>query len=162
MTTFDRVVEFVLNHEGGYSNDPDDPGGETNFGISKRSYPMLNIKALTRADAIEIYRKDYWMHCKCDQMPISIAVLLFDSAVNQGPGTAIRLLQRSLGVKTDGIVGPITIAASLKADTQHVVIELTARRSMQYATNAKLVRFGLGWFRRLAECHQMAIEEHYQ
>lgn len=157
---FDRAVEFVLGHEGEYSNDVADPGGETKFGISKRSYPSIDIKALTRKDAIGIYRKDYWNLCKCDQIPWPIAVILFDSAVNQGPVAAIRLLQKSLDVEADGVIGPNTIAAAFRASLRGTVTEFTARRAFHYATIPQVHRFGLGWFRRLAECQQIAMEPH--
>jgi len=156
MTTFDRCVEFVLQHEGGLSDDPLDAGGLTNFGISQRSYPNLDVRNLTKADAIEIYRRDYWQRCRCDEIPSHLATILFDSAVNQGPSAAIRMLQTSLNVKSDGYIGPITIAAALKADNG-IVAEFVARRALRYATHENLERYGLGWFRRLAACQQLAI-----
>ncbi len=73
MSQFDKLIDRVLSHEGGYSNDPQDPGGETQWGISKRAHPDVNIKALTRAQAIDIYRADYWDKIKGDQLPAGIA-----------------------------------------------------------------------------------------
>ena len=80
--TFDTAVTAVLSYEGGYVNDPNDPGGETNWGISKRAYPNLDIRNLTRDRAIQIYRRDYWDSLGCDQFPPAIVIALFDSAVN--------------------------------------------------------------------------------
>ncbi len=85
MSTFDTAVTAVLSYEGGYVNDPNDPGGETNWRISKRAYPNLDIKNLTRDQAIQIYRRDYWDSLECDRFPPLIAIALFDAAVNQGP-----------------------------------------------------------------------------
>jgi lysozyme family protein len=86
----------VLAHEGGYTPGlPDDPGGETNFGISKRSYPQLDIKNLSREDAIEIYRRDFWHYDAIEDQ--ALANCVFDCAVNQGPKTASRLLTKSGG-----------------------------------------------------------------
>ena len=93
---FDTAMTAVLGYEGGYVNDPNDPGGETNWGISKRAYPNLDVKNLTRDGAIQIYRRDYWDALGCDRFPSVIAIALFDAAVNQGPVAAVRILQRAL------------------------------------------------------------------
>lgn len=84
MTDFEKSVEFVLRWEGGYVNDPDDPGGETNWGISKRSYPHLEIKNLTREEAIEIYRKDFWEASGCQAQEWPVNLVFFDTAVHLG------------------------------------------------------------------------------
>lgn len=156
--TFERWVEFVLKYEGEISNDPKDSGGLTKWGIPSRIYPEVKDSGFTRPRAIEIFRTDYWQKCKCDQLPLSIAFVLGDSAVNQGQPTAIRLMQKSLGVNPDGIVGPETMAAAFRASPYLVVPEFIARRAYQYSLHPNVTRFGLGWFRRLAECHQRALE----
>jgi lysozyme family protein len=89
--SFDAAVDLVLVHEGGYVNDPADPGGETNFGISKRAYPMLNIRLLTVADAQAIYKSDYWTQVMADAPSQAVANCALDCAVNQGPA-ACRML----------------------------------------------------------------------
>jgi lysozyme family protein len=91
---FPKAVDFILAHEGTYSNDLGDPGGETHWGISKRAYPNLDIKNLTRDQAIEIYRKDYWQKCGCDAMPWPMDLIVFDSAVNCGPIRALYWLRQ--------------------------------------------------------------------
>lgn len=88
---FERCVSFVLRHEGGYVNDPRDPGGETKYGISKRAYPMLNIKDLSIEDAKMIYRKDYWDSAKCGTLEWPMCLVHFDSCVNLGVGKATTL-----------------------------------------------------------------------
>src|SRR5690606_3461871 len=119
---FLRAVEVVLRHEGGYVNDPHDPGGETKYGISKRSYPSLDIANLTREDAIAIYYKDFWQRHNYAQLQDDIvATKLLDMAVNMGPATAHRLLQEALvfldyDIAVDGIIGPQTIRAANRAD----------------------------------------------
>src|SRR5690606_34526085 len=94
MTSDERfavAVEVVLRHEGGYVHDPADPGGETNWGISKRSYPHLDIASLTREQAIEIYRRDWWNRHGYDRIKsLDVAVKTFDLAVNMGPAAAHR------------------------------------------------------------------------
>jgi len=84
MTDFDRAMEFTLKWEGGYVNDPKDPGGETNWGISKRAYPMLDIKDLTRDEAKDIYEHDYWRKCGADALLWPMNLVVFDTAVNMG------------------------------------------------------------------------------
>lgn len=159
MTTFDKVIDFVLTHEGGatITEDPMDPGGLTKYGISQRAHPLLNIRMLTEEAARQIYREDYWNKIRGDELPPALAVVVFDCAVNQGPHAAIRILQQAVGVNDDGILGPKTLAAASAAGSM-VLAELVARRMVAYGLNPKFTRYGLGWSRRLAECHELALE----
>lgn len=93
---FDRSITFVLKQEGGYVNDPRDTGGETNYGISKRAYPGLDIKTLTVVEATEIYRRDYWQRAGCDAMDWPLCLVVFDTAVNMGVGRAQDFNARAL------------------------------------------------------------------
>ncbi len=156
MITFDRALEFVLRYEGGICDDPRDSGGLTKFGISQKAYPALDIRALTLPEAKDIYRTDYWNACKCNELPAPLAIILFDSAVNQGTKIAIRSLQKALDVHVDGIVGPVTIAAAHRVSLGPVVSEFIARRAYQYALHPAVSMFGLGWYRRLAACYQLS------
>lgn len=149
--SFDRAVDLILQHEGGYVNDPHDPGGETNYGISKRAYPDLNIKEITRDDAKQIYRRDYWDAIRADEMPEPVAVGVFDMAVNAGNRTAVQLLQRIVGVKDDGIVGPVTLEAVRKHDAHWLAVRYAAERLMHYAAIPGWKRYGRGWSRRVIE-----------
>jgi len=149
---FTIAVDFVLRHEGGYVNDPRDPGGETNFGICKRAYPRIDIKALTRAEAIAIYFRDYWQAASCEYLPPAVALIHFDTAVNQGTGAAARLLQAAAGVPVDGKVGANTIAAVNAKGARSMVEEYAARRMNRYGVTANFDRYGLGWSRRLMAC----------
>lgn len=160
-SVFDQAVGFVLRDriEGGYVNDPRDPGGETKFGISKRSYPRENIKALTRARAIEIYKRDYWDRPGCDQLPPKLAVAMFDCAVNQGAGIAPQLLQRALGTAPDGIIGPITLRAAHGADQDDAVIQFIGWRLRRYAFTANASTYMRGWSNRVLELHRFLLTE---
>jgi len=89
---FDKAIKFVLKWEGGYSNDPNDPGGETKFGISKRSYPELDISKLTLKQAKEIYYQNYWLEAGCDDLPYPFNIIVFDTAVNMGRRRAIKFI----------------------------------------------------------------------
>jgi lysozyme family protein len=146
---FDKAFEIVVGLEGGYVNDPHDPGGETKFGVSKRAYPMLDIAALELADAKELYLNDYWRRCQCQAMPWPIALMLFDSAINQGPRSAISLLQKGMGVVADGVLGPITLDALLTGDGPSTLVNTAAERLLRYAGHAEFARYGRGWTRRV-------------
>lgn len=95
--SFEKAVQGVLESEGGYANDPVDRGGETKYGISKKAYPDLDIAALTREQAVEIYRRDYWEAIGADQLPNDVREAAFDAAVNQGPEFARKALKESGG-----------------------------------------------------------------
>lgn len=144
---FDLAVSFVLaDHiEGGYVNDARDPGGETNFGISKRAYPKKDIAKLTRDDAIAIYRRDYWEAAHCDEMPPKVAIAVFDCAVNQGVGAAIKLLQRAARVGVDGQFGPQTAGAVGRADEDALVLDFLSWRLKRYAFTANAQTYMRGW-----------------
>jgi lysozyme family protein len=145
---FDKAVTRVLQWEGKYSNDPHDKGGKTNYGISAAAYPGVDIKNLTETRAREIYRRDYWNKCNCDKMPYPVALIVFDSAVNQGVSTAARMLQKCLDVEIDGAIGPQTIAACRYRDT---VIKFAAERIYRYTHCSGWERYGIGWTRRVAD-----------
>ncbi len=156
MPIFDKAVKFVLNEEGELVDDPNDPGGVTNFGISKRAYPDIDIHNLTKDQAITIYKKDYWDRYRCSEFPPALALLIFDCAVNQGGSTAIACLQRALGVTPDGILGPSTLKA-LSRPTLEMCNNFVARRAVRYATSRNFNLYGVGWNARLARAHQAAI-----
>lgn len=152
---FDKAVEVVLKHEGGYVNDPVDPGGETNMGISKRAYPYLNIKELTKKDAKDIYFKDYWLKAKCSKLPEELRMIYFDMVVNMGKSRAVKILQKAItakGVKTavDGGIGPQTISNALKSGLEPD--RLRSYRVKYYADligrKPKLEKYWFGWYRR--------------
>lgn len=147
---FDKAFERLIGHEGGYVNDPRDPGGETKFGISKRSYPALDIKALTLERAKAIYRRDFWGVAGCDAVPDAMKFDLFDMAVNSGPVTAIKTLQRSAGVTPDGLLGPITLQALNSTPAPRLVARFNGHR-LDFMTDLKTWPvFGKGWAKRVA------------
>jgi len=145
---FERAVTFVLAHEGGYTDGSSgDPGGATNFGISKRAYPDLDIKALTPEVARGIYRRDYWWKCQCDALPADLAFAVFDCAINQGQDAAIRILQDCARVKQDGVFGPATLNGAASVS----VSDYLAMRAMRYVYTHGFSENGHGWMRRLFE-----------
>ena len=156
MTTFDEIIEHVLEKEGGYVNDPTDLGGETKYGITKRFYPDVNIKDLTKDEAKSIYKKDYWDKNKVEQLPEGLRHIFFDMCVNQGRGTAVKILQRSANAKganidVDGGFGPATLKAIQNVEYERV----QAYRVLHYANlvikKPEQERFWFGWFKRALE-----------
>lgn len=147
---FDTLIDRLLDHEGGYVNDPRDPGGETRFGISKRSYPSIDIKNLTRAVAVDIYRRDFWDRIQGDTLPQAFAFQALDAAVNHGMENAVRWLQRAACVAEDGVIGPVTLAAVGRADPADLVLLFNAERLRFYARLAAFDAFGRGWVYRVA------------
>lgn len=116
MSDFKTAILLTLVHEGGYVNNPDDPGGETNMGISKRQFPDLDIKNLTQDQAVEIYREGYWKQLFSQVESQAIANKLFDLGVLFGVGTAVGILQLTLGITVDHAFGPNTLQAINDAD----------------------------------------------
>ena len=150
MGNFEICIDRVLGHEGGYVNNPADPGGETKWGISKRSYPKLDIKALTREQAIALYRRDFWDRLALGTLPLGVAHQLLDFAVNSGPSTATRACQRALNVADDGHTGPVTMQAMRDMAPHDLVMRLLAERLI-FMTNCKnWLDAGKGWARRIA------------
>lgn len=159
MTIFETLIDRVLSHEGGYVNHPEDPGGETKFGIAKRSYPGVDIKNLTREQAIEIYRADFWQRVQGDQLPPALVFQVLDAAANHGVGNAVRWLQRAAGVADDGVIGPMSLAAVRRCDAADLVLKFNAERLEFYAKLSTFDAFGRGWTRRMAGNLRLAAED---
>lgn len=159
MTIFDDSIARVLKTEGGYVNDPRDPGGETNWGIAKRSYPTVDIKNLTRAGAIEIYRRDFWERVQGDKLPRQFAFQGLDAAVNHGIGNSVRWMQRAAGVADDGVIGPMTMAAVARQDPADLVLLFNAERLSFYTKLTTFDTFGRGWINRMAENLRYAAQD---
>ena len=144
--------------EGGYVNHPNDPGGETKYGISKKSYPDLDISSLTLDQALEIYKNDYWDKIRGDLLPYKIDTIIYDWAVNSGPYRAVKELQKYVGTTPDGVVGELTLFAIKSAvDKQGLFTVATnlidARRRFYerlVEKNPKFIVFRNGWMNRVA------------
>lgn len=145
---FRKMVDRVLGHEGGYSNNSKDPGGETQWGISKRSYPHLNIKELTRDDAIQIYYEDFWLLVRGDDIHPLKAWQMFDAAVNSGIGNSLRFAQRAMGLMDDGFWGPVTREAIQTFEVNDFAFLFMAERFEFWAKARNADEFWRGWVRR--------------
>lgn len=148
--SFDECFDRLLGNEGGYVNNPDDPGGETNWGISKRSYPSLDIKSLTRDDAKVIYKRDFYDRVNAYRLPGSVVFQLFDFAVNSGCDTAIRYFQRSLGVADDGHFGPHSIDVANQTSENDMLLGINAERLDFMTRLSNWPNASRGWARRIS------------
>jgi hypothetical protein len=164
-TNFNECLAVVFSEEGGYTNDPDDPGGPTNFGITLkdledwRGRPVTaeDVKNMTKAEAREIYRSKYWNPMQCGDLPAGIDLEVFDFGVNAGPRTAIRMLQSVLGVIADGSIGPITLSASRAAVPRTVIEDFSERRLEYYRSLREWPHFGAGWTNRTNSVEKVAL-----
>lgn len=146
---FLAFVPFIFEWEGGYDNDPDDPGGETNFGIDKRSHPTEDIKHMTKARASVIYFSDYWLKSRCDELPPKVGEVVMNISVNAGRGRAIKWLQEICATQVDGVIGPKTLAAA-ELHKSHLASALLDRTEAHYRSIAhgSLAKFLRGWLNR--------------
>lgn len=164
---FEQVIEFVLAHEGGYVRDPVDKGGETQWGISNRAYPSLDIRNLTREKAIEIYKRDYWDLMSCQMLPPDVAFVVMDTGVNCGTYRAGVLLQmacntvlRSAGIElfVDGLIGSKTIASANMRSGEGIAGEMLLKRLAFYRGLVKRdmsqSKFLGGWLNRVIDLYQ--------
>lgn len=159
-TNYDKAFTLVIAAEGGYVNDPNDPGGETNFGISKRQYPNVDIKNLTLDDAKTIYQRDYWDAIQGDSLPWPLCAFVFDCAVNQGCDSAAdfaaqKMLQGALGLTQDGIIGPATLSAAGRSG-QWQAAKFMALRGVRYTQSSKFDRYGQQWLTRIFDLSMKA------
>lgn len=149
---YDEAFEKVIGHEGGYVNHPNDPGGETKYGISKRSYPDEDIAGMTLKRAKEIYKRDYWDKAKCRQLPHPLDFQVFDAGVNSGVKRAIRWLQAALpGVVVDGVIGPQTLTAARTYNAYKTSSAMLGERLEFMTRLGTWPSFGRGWSRRVAD-----------
>lgn len=157
MGAFEKALAFTLRWEGGYVNDPNDPGKETNFGISRKAYPHEDIKNMTKARATEIYRRDFWNKIGGDELPDGVGMAVFDFAVNSGVRRAVKALQTGLNLSrvskltVDGRIGPKTVEAS-QLKPPNLINAIQEARGVHFKRLGKSPRnknFVKGWANRL-------------
>jgi len=167
---FDAALAVVLHHEGGFVNHPKDPGGMTNLGVTRwtweswtgRAATEAEMRALTPAMVAPLYRKRYWDENRCGQFDPALALCVFDFGVNAGPARAARYLQRLVGAKQDGDVGPATLMAAAdfveREGAASAVRGYQALRETYYRQLPTFATFGRGWLRRVREVQDTALE----
>ena len=162
---YDKCLETILHHEGGYVNHPEDPGGETNMGVTKRVYEDFggtkDMKDLGFDDVAPIYKQNYWDRVKGDKLPTGLDLCVFDFGVNAGTGRSAKYLQALIGTTVDGGIGPNTLLA-VDTYVEEVGIEEAIRGFQQkrqdfYESLDTFKTFGRGWTRRVDETTELAI-----
>lgn len=169
---FAVALAAVLEFEGGYTDDPFDPGGATNKGITIAEFarakgvsldpstaPSLKAGLRDIPDTLvrAIYFADYWQAASCPSLSPGLSLFHFDAAVNQGVGTAARMLQQALGVEADGEIGPLTLAAARDSNSAEVLARYAGIRRVRYRSLSTFWRFGRGWLRRTDEALAKAL-----
>ena len=159
MTPFEQALMVTLRFEGGFSDDPADPGGATNLGVThavweawcvERGIPVKPMRDLTPADVAPLYEHRYWQPARCREMPLPLALIHFDCAVNSGVGQAARLFQRAAGVTVDGVLGPISLGhVTNPGVVERYLLERVWFYRSLVSQKATLGKFLVGWLRRL-------------
>jgi lysozyme family protein len=156
---FESALKIILKHEGGWSNHKSDPGGMTNLGVTKKVWEEWvgkvvdekAMRALTPETVSPMYRKKYWDAVKADELPDGLDYLMFDFAINAGPGRAIKTMQKAIGTAPDGAIGPKTMQALKDANQGELVAKFSAEKEAFYRSLPTFATFGKGWLRRVAE-----------
>lgn len=167
---FEQSLAWLLRHEGGFVDHPEDPGGMTNKGITAKTYERwLSEVVDNEAEVTEevmrnipdnhvkqIYREEYWLKISGDNLPSGLDHAIFDWAVNSGPGRSARAIQKIVNVKADGDIGPKTLAAIREFDAASLIDDLYYRRQAFYERLKTFETFGAGWTRRNDETREQA------
>tara|TARA_R100001443_G_scaffold68655_2_gene77341 strand:- start:3524 stop:4042 length:519 start_codon:yes stop_codon:yes gene_type:complete len=162
---FDQCMKWVLHHEGGFVNHPDDPGGITNHGVTKKVYEEWverevseqEMRDLTHEDVAPIYKKNYWDRLRADDLPSGVDFCTFDWGVNSGTSRSAKALQRMVGVTADGGIGPVTLQAVANHEPQDLIEQMHYVRDQFYRSLSTFGTFGNGWTRRNNETKDQAL-----
>lgn len=162
---FEKSLALILKHEGGYVDNPKDPGGATNLGCTKKVWEEWvghevtkeDIKALKVSDIAPLYKAKYWDAVKGDLLPAGVDYAVFDLAINSGPGRAAKTLQQVLNITADGQIGPATLSTLEAANPRDVATRVCEARLAFLQGLPTYGTFGKGWFRRVAEVEQIAF-----
>lgn len=159
-----HAIHLILRHEGGYVNNKHDPGGPTNMGVTIATFRKFvkpngsvdDLKALTKEQAVIVYKRQYWDVVLGDFLPSGLDYALTDFKVMSG--AAVRILQGIVKVEPDGIVGPATLEAIARWDTRNLIDRLGRERLGYYQSLSAWPHFKNGWTRRVNECTATALE----
>jgi lysozyme family protein len=162
---FEEALKAILKHEGGYVHHPRDPGGMTNLGVTKKvweewvGHPVgeKEMRALTPGTVAPMYKKKYWDAVKADELPTGLDYLMFDFAINAGPGRAAKTMQKAIGTTPDGAIGPKTMAALKAADPADLIAKFSMEKELFYKALPTFATFGKGWLRRVDEAKSHAV-----
>lgn len=154
-SNFPACLDFTLRAEGGWSNNPADPGGATMKGVTLRTfrhfYPgstVSQLRNITDAQLARIYHIGYWEPVHGDDMPSGVDLVCFDMAVNAGPGRSVIMLQDAVGAHADGVIGPRTLAAIQATKPLSIINSMIEAQRAYYRSLATFSTFGKGWLAR--------------
>jgi lysozyme family protein len=154
-SNFEECLDLVLKSEGGWVNHKDDPGGETNLGVTKRvweeyvGHPVDSLKKLTKDDVAPLYELKYWRPCYCEVLPRGLDFVVFSMGVNAGPGRSVKLLQQSIGCVPDGVIGPRTRELISSSNGSTLIAKFSETRREYYRSLKTFPIFGKGWLNRV-------------
>jgi len=162
---FEEALKAILKHEGGYVHHPRDPGGMTNLGVTKKVWEEWvgkpvgekEMRGLTPDTVAPMYKKKYWDAVKADELPTGLDYLMFDFAINAGPGRAAKTMQKAIGTTPDGAIGPKTMAALKAADPADLIAKFSMEKELFYKALPTFATFGKGWLRRVDEAKSHAV-----
>ena len=157
---FKMQIDYIVDHWEGtkYENHPNDKGGPTKFGITSKDYPNLDIRNLTRSQAIDIYWENYWKRGKIGLLPSRIQFMQFGGTINFGVTGQIKVLQEAAGVTKDGSLGPVTLEAAKNVSPQKLYNAQVARYDRIVANDASQKVFYAGWINRVRDIYNQQIE----
>ena len=164
---FEQCMGWLLEHEGGYVNHPNDPGGETNLGVTRAVYEQYagrqvmdgEMEGLTHDDVYPIYKENYWDRVRGDDLPSGVDWAVFDWGVNSGTSRAAKALQRIIGVEQDGGIGPMTLQAVASVEPTEIIEQMHHMRDSFYRSLSTFDTFGRGWIRRNDETKEQALND---
>ena len=162
---FQKCLEMLLHHEGGFVNHPQDPGGMTNLGVTKAVYDKWIGRESTKTEMMDlkpddvapIYKKNYWDKVRGDDLPGGVDWCAFDWAVNSGSGRPAKAIQRAVGATPDGAIGPMTLQAVMNHEPQMIIENVFSQRQKFYESLRTFEHFGRGWTRRNKETLDQAL-----
>ena len=165
-SNFKHALEYLVKSEGGYVDNPKDPGGRTNLGVTQKVWESWvgresnekEMRALTKADVEPLYKRKYWDACRCDDLPTGLDYLVFDFAVNAGIGRSAKTLQSCVGVSVDGQIGNQTIEAIKKIAPSDLIERFSEAKINFYKSLVTFPTFGKGWLNRVEEVKTTALK----
>ena len=163
-SNFQECLDLVLKSEGGWVNNPADPGGETNLGVTKRvweeyvGHAVKTMKNLTKDDVAPMYELKYWRPCYCEVLPRGLDFVIFSMGVNAGPGRSVKLLQQSIGCVPDGVIGPRTRELISASNSANLIAKFSETRREYYRSLKTFPIFGKGWLSRVDHEETTALD----
>lgn len=163
-SNFETALAHVLQSEGGYVNNPKDPGGMTNLGCTKTTWEEFvghpvseaDMRALTPASVAPLYKRKYWDKVSGDQLPTGLDYAVFDAAINSGPGRAAKWLQEVVGVEADGVIGYKTIVALQETPLAKIISQYNDKRLQFLESLPTFATFGKGWSNRVSSVQSIS------